>query len=266
MPFNDVLATLLFAVLPASTAHYLNRLVWIFRSWFTTLLCRAWPSLARRIFRRVTQAHLPPSIPWDPHFKPRYNPWDQRVCACQDGDFFAALRSGKADVVTDSIRTVTEKTIELESGKSLHPDVIVTATGLKLRFGGGVRFSIDGKPFRWADRFAWRAAMLQDTPNLLFLTGYETASWTLGADVSARLFVRVVNRMHAQGAKVVVPRVPRGADMPEKGMMSLSSTYLKTMREELPKGGSGIWSPKKNYYADMARAKWASIEQDLEFE
>lgn len=263
LPFDSLITRLLFFIFPFRMANYLNRLSWLVRSYLTTFFCRTWPSVAKAVFRHVTTRLLPPDIPYDPHFKPRYNPWDQRVCATVDGDFFAALRSGKADVVTDTIKTVTEKSIELESGQSLHPDAIVTATGLKLQFGGKIQFSIDGKSFKLADRYAWRAAMLQDTPNLVFLTGYETASWTLGADVSVKLFVRIMNRMHKTGAKEVVPRTDEA--MSEKGMMSLSSGYLKTMREELPKGGDGIWSPKTNYFADMAGARWGSIAKDLEF-
>jgi cation diffusion facilitator CzcD-associated flavoprotein CzcO len=262
---NDLLTALLFAILPARAANYVNRLIWLWRSYLTTLLCRKWPGLAKIVIKHLTVKQLPPDIQWDPHFKPRYNPWEQRFCACADGDFFAALRSEKADVVTGRIKTVTEKTIELESGETVGPvDVIVTATGLKLRFGGGIKFSLDGKPFRWADKFAWRAAMLQDVPNLLFLTGYETTSWTLGADVSSQLFVRIVNTMQAKGAKVVVPR-PSKRTMAEKPMMSLNSTYLKNIGEVLPKGGEGVWSPKSNYFADLVRAKWGSLTTDLEF-
>lgn len=268
LPSNMLLTTLFFAVLPAATAHYLSRVIWLIRSHITTVFCRAWPALAKFAIKHLTIRQLPPNLPWDPHFKPRYNPWEQRFCACVDGDFFAALRSGKADVVTGTINRVTEKTIELQSGvrggtTTLHPDVIVTATGLKLRFGGGIQFSIDGQPFQWSDKFAWRSAMLQDVPNLLFLTGYETASWTLGADVSARLFVRILREVQRREAAAVVPRATKA--MPEKPMMSLTSTYLTTTREVLPKGGTGVWAPKTNYFADMARAKWGSATRDLEF-
>lgn len=265
LPFHSLITTLLCAVFPARTAHYLNRLTWIFRSYITTLLCRKWPGLAKLVFKHVVTKLLPPDIPWDPHFKPRYNPWDQRVCASVDGDFFAALRSGKADVATGTIKTVTAKSIEMESGESLQPDVIITATGLKLRFGGGIKFSVDGVPFQWSDKYAWRAAMLQDVPNLLFLTGYETASWTLGADVSATLFVRILRKMAKQGHETVVPRASAADSMPEKPMMSLTSTYVKTVRQELPKGGTGLWSPKTSYYADMTGAMWGTIAKDLEF-
>lgn len=263
LPSNSIITTLLFAILPLSVAHYLSRIFWLIRSHLTTVICRAWPGLAKLIIKRVTIKQLPPNIPWDPNFKPRYNPWEQRFCACVDGDFFAALRSGKAEVVTGTIKTVTDKTIELHSGESLHPDVIVTATGLRLRFGGGIRFAVDGQPFKCSDKFAWRAAMLEDVPNLLFLTGYETASWTLGADVSARLFMRILRGMHEKGATVAVPRPSRS--MPEKPMMSLNSTYLKKANEVLPKAGTGVWAAKTNYFADMARATYGSLSTDLQF-
>jgi cation diffusion facilitator CzcD-associated flavoprotein CzcO len=265
LPSNSFLTALLFTILPASMAHFLNRLLWLFKSYFTTLLCKSCPGLARKIIKYITVKQLPPDVSWDPHFKPRYNPWEQRFCACMNGDFFAAIRSGKADVVTDKIKTIAEKRIELESGEALHPDVIVTATGLKLHFGGGIKFMIDGEAFSVADRYAWRAAMLQDVPNLLFVTGYENASWTLGADVSSRLFVRILNRMRERNVTTVVPRMVVSKNMPVKPMMTLTSTYLKNAGAVFPKGGSGPWSPKSNYFSDMAGAKWGDISTDLEY-
>ena len=263
LPSNSFITALLFAILPVGVAHYINRIIWLLRSHITTVLCRTFPSMAKLIIKHATIRQLPPDVAWDANFKPRYNPWEQRFCACVDGDFFAALRSGKASVITGTIKTVTDKAIELDSGESLRPDVIVTATGLKLRFGGGIGFSLDGQPFKLSDKFAWRAAMLQDVPNLVFLTGYETASWTLGADVSARLFIRILREMRKKAATVAVPRP--STSMPENPMMSLTSTYLKTVREVLPKAGTGVWAAKTNYFADMARAKWGSLSADLEY-
>ncbi|KFH44225.1 FAD-containing monooxygenase-like protein [Hapsidospora chrysogenum ATCC 11550] len=264
LPSRSFISNLLFILLPASIAHFLNRMIWLFRSHVTTWFCRLFPRLAKALVRQITVRNLPPDIKWDPNFKPRYNPWEQRFCASMDGDFFAALRSGKGDVVTDKIRTITKDSIELESGANppLKPDVIVTATGLKLRFGGGIRFALDGEPLSLADKFAWKSAMLQDTPNLLFMTGYETASWTLGADVSVQLFLRLLRWMDSKGATVAVPRVRD--TMAQKPMMSLSSTYLKNAMQILPKGGTGQWTPKKNYFVDMADAKWGDIVTDLE--
>lgn len=267
LPSSNLLTNLLFAILPVAMAQWFNRIIWLFRSYLTTWFCRSCPGLAKKFIKHVTVQQLPPDIKWDPHFKPSYNPWEQRFCACMNGDFFAALRSGKADVVTAKIKGVTERTIELDSGASLHPDVIVTATGLRLRFGGGIRFSLDGAGFEVADKFAWKAAMLQDVPNLVFMTGYETASWTLGADVSAQLFLRLLRQMDRRGARVATPKVaPAAADMQEKPMMSLSSTYVKTAGKVFPKGGTGQWSPKSNYFMNLADAKWGDMSTDIVLE
>ncbi|KAI1421791.1 FAD/NAD(P)-binding domain-containing protein [Xylaria sp. FL1777] len=263
VPASSFLTRVLFAVLPATIAHRFNRLRWAFSSYLSTLFCKTFPGLAKKYIRDATIRQLPPNIKWDPHFKPRYNPWEQRFCACMNGDFYAALRSGKANIVTDKIKTVTANSIELESGSALHPDVIVTATGLKLKFGGGIQFSVDGTGFKVSDKFAWKAAMLEDVPNLLFLTGYKNASWTLGADVSAQLFIRLLRLMEQKNAKVIAPKPSQ--PMEEKPMMNLSSTYIKKAGRVFPKGGTDQWSPKKNYFVDMAAAKWGNVTQDLHF-
>ena len=107
--------------------------------------------------------------------------------------------------------------------------------------------------------------MLQDVPNLFFIFGYENASWTLGADVAAQLFVRISNKMKNCGYTAVVPQLDTSKDMQTKSMMSLSSTYLKNAGSVFPKGGTGQWKPKSNYFMDMAGAKWGDITSDLEY-
>ncbi len=49
---------------------------------------------------------LPDGYDVDTHFTPAYEPWDQRMCLVPDGDFFAAIKSGQAEVVTDHIEDV----------------------------------------------------------------------------------------------------------------------------------------------------------------
>lgn len=263
IPSSSRITRLLSPVLPATVVCRLNRAWWLIQSYLMNAFCRKFPELAKRYIRKATIRQLPPNIKWDPHFKPRYIPWAQRLCACKDGDFFAALRSGKADIVTDEIKAVTANSIELKSGAALHPDVIITATGLKLKVGGGIRFSLDGRHFEIADKFAWKAAMLENVPNLFFMMGYENASWTLGADVGAHLFIRLLRLMKKRDAKVVVPRPSE--PMIERPMMNLSSTYIQVAGKVFPKGGSGQWSPKTNYIADMAGATWGNITKDLHF-
>jgi cation diffusion facilitator CzcD-associated flavoprotein CzcO len=40
---------------------------------------------------------------------PRYDPWDQRLCVAPDGDLFAAIRDGRASVVTDQIDSLSRE-------------------------------------------------------------------------------------------------------------------------------------------------------------
>ncbi|KAJ2992244.1 hypothetical protein NUW58_g2230 [Xylaria curta] len=254
-------ARFLFAILPAAFAHKLNRLVWLSQGRFATWFCTTFPERAKKLIRTATIEQLPPDIKWDPNFKPRYNPWDQRLCVSKDGDFYAVLRSGKANVVTDEIKAVTSNTIELRSGASLHPDVIVTATGLKLRFGGGIQFSVDGERIEISDKFAWKAAMLEDVPNLVFMLGYENASWTLGVDVGVHLFIRLLGLMKEKNAMVIVPKL--SVPIQETRAMKLTSTYITTAGRVWPKAGTGQWSPKTNYFVDMAKAKWGNVTEAL---
>ena len=71
------------------------------------------------------------SIAADPHFAPNYKPWDQRFCIAPDGDLFAAIKSGKASIVTDHIDTFTKNGIKIKSGKEIEADIIISATGFK---------------------------------------------------------------------------------------------------------------------------------------
>ena len=62
----------------------------------------------RKIITKEMKAQVPAKIDVDVHFNPTYDPWDQRVCMCPDGDFFKALHQDNCDIVTDRIREVME--------------------------------------------------------------------------------------------------------------------------------------------------------------
>ncbi len=55
--------------------------------------------------------------PVDVHFKPSYDPWDQRMCLILDSDLYDAMSEGRAEVVTDHIDHFDEAGIVLRSGK-----------------------------------------------------------------------------------------------------------------------------------------------------
>lgn len=73
---------------------------------------------------------------------------------------FAAIRSGKASIIADTIQASSEDEIKLSSGQSLHPDIVVTATGLRLKIGGGALLIVDNQVFDPTTKFMWKSLMI----------------------------------------------------------------------------------------------------------
>ncbi|KAL5043104.1 hypothetical protein BDW71DRAFT_210563 [Aspergillus fruticulosus] len=264
LPMQDRMSRVLRTFFPASIAGRINRLRFAVASFFVVCYCRLFPNAARRKFTKIITEQLPPNVKTDPHFKPRYNPWEQRFCATPDGDFYAAIRSGKASVKTGVIRQITQDEIQLESGEILRPDIIVTGTGLKLRCAGGIQLSIDGDPIDISQKLVWRGAMVQDLPNLGFIFGYIDASWTLGADVSATTIVRILHQMKQKGTLSAVPRLENAEAMQQRPLFNILSTYVQNASQVFPKGGVGQWRQNKNYLLDILRASYGDLSSGLE--
>ena len=155
---------------------------WVFRSirWKKVLLqqyiyrlSRKKPRGLRRYLLNQVREELGPDYDVDTHFTPSYNPWDQRLCAVPDGDMFAAIREGKAEVVTDHIDHFNSSGITLKSGNQLDADIVVIATGLKLKFGGDIAYRIDGEEIDPTERFVYRGMMLEGVPNLAMSVGTQ---------------------------------------------------------------------------------------------
>jgi len=160
----------------------------------------------------------------------------------------------------------------LGSGEELEADIIITATGLKMRVGGGAQFAVDGKPIELSDKFLWKGTMLQDVPNLWYIIGYANASWTLAADASARLFCRMINDMEYSSKKSVVPFLTpveqQKMDKDNVSLLPLNSTYVTSAasRKVIPRAGKeGNWKPRSNYFVDMFRAIYGDISTGVQY-
>ncbi|KAJ3497657.1 hypothetical protein NLG97_g1733 [Lecanicillium saksenae] len=255
-------------LLPESLAYPLIRFKWIVSAFLLIVFCRGLPNLARRAILHRTKRELPKGTAIDPDFTPRYNPWDQRMCLCPDADFFRALRSGKGSVKTGQIERVTEKSIKLASGEELHPDIIVTATGLRLALLGKATLSVDGKPVTISDRYVWKGAMLEGVPNLVFAFGYVDASWTLGADATAQLASRIIAEMGEEGKQSVCPKRTQQEvqTMTPQPFFYLQSTYVKAAQSIFPKvGNAQQWLPRKLYWRDITHAWWGDVRSSIEW-
>ncbi|KAL7622546.1 hypothetical protein AAE478_008053 [Parahypoxylon ruwenzoriense] len=256
------------AAFPAKTAVGLIRTKWIILPTLFRALCLRFPNAARKMLQQKTLSELKEGESLDPNFNPEYNPFEQRVCMCPDGDFYKCLRDGKGCIKTGVIEAVTSNSIKLKSGEELHPDVIVTATGLKLGLGGGMSISVDGIPFHLNDNFAWKGVMFEGLPNLAFSFGYFDASWTLAVDTSARLACRLLCRMKKDGVGAIIPRRSEEdkRKMKELQFIPLTSTYVEKARSDLPKvGDRGPWGPRAPFLWEQLTVKFGDISTGLDY-
>jgi cation diffusion facilitator CzcD-associated flavoprotein CzcO len=230
-------------------------------------LSRRRPGLMKKLLRRALVKALPPGYDVDTHFKPTYNPWDQRLCLVPDADLFRAISDGSAEIVTDRIAGFNERGIELESGAELEADVVVTATGLNVLFLGGVRVQIDGEEPDMAKTMTYKGMMLNDFPNFAFTLGYTNASWTLKADLVAEYVGRLLNHMDAGGYEVCVPRIT-DPSVTEEPLLDFNSGYVLRALAGLPKQGSKEpWKLKQSYPFDLRGMRYGALEDGaMQFE
>jgi monooxygenase len=225
-------------------------------------LCRRRPAVARRLLTGMVAKALGDEAAVAEHFTPSYDPWDQRLCAVPDADFFEAMRRGRARVVTDHVDTFVPEGIRLRSGELLEADIVVKATGLTLLAFGGIEPSVDGVPVTLSEQFVWRGAMITGLPNFAVCVGYTNASWTLRADLSSRLVCKVLDHMRRHDYAAVVP-LPDG-ELEERPLLGLTSGYVQRSIAAFPRQGDrGVWRVRQNYVLDAATTMRTDLRRTL---
>ena len=257
-PAEDALANWLKRRLPIKLAYWLTR--WhnvLFGMYFYNLARKRPEAVKQRLIEMVRQ-ELGTAYDVETHFTPRYNPWDQRLCLVPDADMFAAIREGRASVVTDRIERFTPGGILLKSGRELEADIIITATGLKLNVLGGMELSVDGTPVNMAKVMAYKGMMYSGVPNLASAFGYTNASWTLKCDLTCEYVCRLLNYMARHGYTQAMPR--RDASVAEAPWLGLSSGYIQRARDILPKQGTTRpWRLYQNYALDLVTLRFGRV-------
>jgi monooxygenase len=266
MPGEDGLAARLRRILPDRAVYPIVRWKNVLLQGFSYQLSRKRPQLLKWLLRQRLMKALPPGYDVDTHFKPRYDPWDQRLCLVPDADLFKAIAAGGAEIVTDRIEAFTESGIRLESGTDLEADIVVTATGLNLLFLGGMRIAVDGKEPELARALTYKGMMLSDIPNFAYTLGYTNASWTLKADLTAEYICRLLNHMDAGGHRICIPRAS-DPTLTEEPLLDFTSGYVLRSIDRLPKQGSKEpWKLRQNYPLDLRTLRRGPIEDGtLEF-
>jgi monooxygenase len=265
-PSQDALGAWLRQRLPYRLADHVTRWKNIALGMYFYGLARRRPEKVRATILQLAREQLGPGYSEDDverDFSPRYNPWDQRLCLAPDGDFFKAIKAGKASVVTDTIETFTERGIRLSSGKELDADIIVTATGLVMRLMAGVEIVVDGAPVDLGQTLSYKGVMYSDVPNLAQAIGYTNASWTLKCELIAGYVCRLLNFMDAHKYIECLPKRPAGM-RGEESAVALMSGYVERARASLPLQGSHKpWRTYNNYFRDFVNMRFGAVNDGV---
>ena len=266
MPRVNRFYALLRSVMPNKASYTIIRSMALVFEKLLWVIARTFPNTIRKFVRWQNVSRLPAGYPVDVDFKPRYNPWDERMCLVADGDVFEEIGKGRLEVVTDHIDHFDATGVALKSGRHLDADIVVKATGLQLQALGGVRVSVDGAEVKPQDRYSYKAHMLDDVPNLFWCIGYTNASWTLRADMTARAAVKLIDHMDSHGYTHAYPHLG-GEPLAEKPTWDLQAGYVKRSLHALPKSSDKRpWVVRQDFLADAIDFRFLDkIEEDMVF-
>lgn len=262
-PQQDKIANGLRKILPAWLAYKITRVKNVLLTITFFNLVKKYPSQFKKRLVGMVRDELGPDYDVATHFKPKYNPWDQRLCAVPDADLFEAIKNKSASVVTDHIDHFTPEGIKLKSGKELSADIIVPATGLVLQSLGGMEMVVDGNPVDIGKTTNYKGFSLSNVPNFAWTVGYTNASWTLKADLTASYVCRLLNYMEKHGHEICVPKLD-GEAPGSAPLLDFSSGYIQRSIADLPKqGGRQPWKNHQNYLADLLHLKFERLDDGV---
>jgi monooxygenase len=260
---RDAIANFLRKILPDSVAYAITRFKNVQLQRYFYQRTRTRPERIKKRLIGMVQKELGPEYDVEKHFTPAYNPWDQRLCLIPNGDLYDAINRGDVSVVTDEIDHFTESGIQLDSGEKVEADVVVCATGLSMEVLGGVKFSVDGEPLDFSQRWTYKGMMYSDVPNLVQSFGYINASWSLRADLTSEYVCRLLNRMDELGVRQCTPRLREGDEsMPARPWIEdFTPGYMQRKMHLFPRQGDRApWRNTQNYTLDKKMIRKAPLE------
>ncbi|GAA2706569.1 flavin-containing monooxygenase [Actinoplanes palleronii] len=262
-PSTDAIARLLGRGLSPAAVHRIARAKNTTAQWALYQACRRFPSRMRALLRKGAISAVGSAEVVDRDFTPPYDPWEQRLCIAPDGDLFRSIRSGDASVVTGHVDRFVPEGIRLADKTVLEADIVVTATGLRIKLLGGVAITVDGMAKDLSESCAYHGTLLSGLPNLAVCIGYINLSWTVRADVTARFLARLLRKLLDTGAESVVPEVP--ADLGPTGpFMDMPSGYLARAAGLMPRAGRRYpWAFRQNVLLDTWSTNRSRLEEGL---
>ena len=266
LPAHDRITNSLRRVMPDAWAYRIGRWKNIAYILYVYQLAQRFPNFVKKGIQGQIRKQLGADYDVRTHFTPRYNPWQQRLCLVPDGDFFQAIRQGRASVATGEIERFTARGIRLKSGEELPADIIVTATGLLAQAVGGAEMEVDGRRVELSRTLAYKGVMLSGVPNFASVFGYINASWTLKADLICGYVCRLLNLMDRKGARQVTPRSGQEAAA-GPFIENFNPGYIQRAAADWPRQGARApWRVNQNYLRDIWSLKCSRVDNPaLEF-
>jgi len=261
MPMQDGLLGFLRLFLPKIWVSRFARKRNVFMASLIYSYMTRFPNRGRKLLDKKRNEILTADID-KKHFTPSYEPWDQRLCLIPDGDLFEAINHGKADIKTDHIDEITSDGIRLKSGEYLKADIIVSATGLKLKMMEEVNITVDGDVLKPSEKMFYRGILLEDVPNFGTVFGYTNASWTLKSELVSEYVCRIINHMDTIDRPICVP--VDECNTQRELFLNLSSGYIQRAQQGIPKQGAvQPWRLDQNYRKDKKRLRGVKIEDGI---
>ncbi|MDX1452402.1 MAG: NAD(P)/FAD-dependent oxidoreductase [Oleiphilaceae bacterium] len=258
VPSEDGLFSVLSKILPLRVTNRIMRAKYVTIQQLLFLLSQRFPNFVRKLIRFQNRKALAGAANVDEHFNPRYKPWDQRMCMVPDEDLFAAMREGRASVVTDHIERFTENGIQLRSGQHLEADIVVPATGLEIQYWGGMDIRIDGARVEASKLTNYKGMMFSQVPNLVTIFGYTSAPWTLKAELTYGYVNKLLDYMQQQGHRMVFPY--QHGKMEQVDLVNLNSSYVQRAKGKIPMQGTTYpWRNKDFYWKDIFAIKHSEL-------
>lgn len=261
LPEVDIVAELLKKILPENLAHHLIRWKNIIVSLSFFHFCKIFPAAASRLIKLGVKKSLINFEELEKDFSPKYAPWDQRLCFVPDGDLFNVLNTKKATLVTSSIKKLTEDGILLESGEKIEADIIVSATGLNLKFLGGLEITVDGETIEPRSLVPYKSTMFTGVPNLGMIFGYTNSSWTLKCNLASEWMAKIIKHVDDKNYQYVCPEKDPNVELVP--LIDFSSSYFLRSKKELPKQGKKTpWKVNQNYFLDIYAFRLRPLEDE----
>jgi cation diffusion facilitator CzcD-associated flavoprotein CzcO len=207
------------------------------------------PEVMKRLLINDVKKQLDPTVDIK-HFTPNYMPWDQRICKIIDNDFIQTVNSGTVSIETDTIESFTVNTVVLSSGKEVEADIIVMATGFKTRMMGDISIKVDDVDKDYTKLKAYKGTMIEDLPNLGYIFGYASMSWTLKLELALSFYSRVFDYMDKNNYSVFVPFDENTVES-GTGFIDLSANFYTRSEDKFPRQGVELpWQNTNNIVVD----------------